>query len=92
MQLENELQHPTMKDKTMAQYLLEIKAKVDSLSAAGSPLDPEGIIHHMLDSLPATYQAFKTTICTNLQLLTLVIYSLCYRVKNSVWLMTLLMS
>ncbi|PKU77871.1 hypothetical protein MA16_Dca005703 [Dendrobium catenatum] len=55
----------------MAQYLLTIKSKVDSLAATGVQIDSEDIIHHTLNVLLASYQAFKTTIRTNLQPLSL---------------------
>ncbi|PKU76601.1 Retrovirus-related Pol polyprotein from transposon TNT 1-94 [Dendrobium catenatum] len=67
IQLKHELHYLNIKDKTMAQYLLEIKTKVDSLAAAGAPIATEEIIHYTLDGLPSTYQSFKTSIRTNLQ-------------------------
>ncbi|KAI0511938.1 hypothetical protein KFK09_012572 [Dendrobium nobile] len=71
IQLKHELHYLTMKDKNMSQYLLDIKSKVDALASAGAPLAVEDIIHYTLDGLPATYQAFKTAIRTNLQPLSL---------------------
>ncbi|KAI0498944.1 hypothetical protein KFK09_019842 [Dendrobium nobile] len=71
IQLKHEFHYLTMKDKTMAQYLLKIKTKVDSLAAAGAPIADEEIIHYTLDGLPSTYQSFKTSIRTNLQPLSL---------------------
>ncbi|KAL0928117.1 hypothetical protein M5K25_002358 [Dendrobium thyrsiflorum] len=71
IQIKNELHYLSMKDKSMTQYLLDIKAKVDSLAAAGAPMDVEDVIHYTLNGLPSTYQAFKTAIRTNLQPLSL---------------------
>ncbi|KAL0928120.1 hypothetical protein M5K25_002361 [Dendrobium thyrsiflorum] len=71
IQIKNELHYLSMKDKSMTQYLLDIKAKVDSLAAAGAPMDVEDVIHYTLNGLPPTYQAFKTAIRTNLQPLSL---------------------
>ncbi|KAI0500239.1 hypothetical protein KFK09_018448 [Dendrobium nobile] len=67
IQLWHELHYLTMKDKTMSQYLLDIKAKVDALAAAGATIPIEEVIHYTLDGLPQTYQAFKTAIRTNRQ-------------------------
>lgn len=41
--------------------------KVGTIIAAGCPLDSKDIILYALDKLPSSYQAFKTTIGTNLQ-------------------------
>ncbi|KAI0524985.1 hypothetical protein KFK09_004375 [Dendrobium nobile] len=71
IQLRNELHHLTMKNQSMSQYLLAIKAIVDSIAATGSPLDPEEVIFYTLNGLPPQYQAFKTSIRTNLQPLSL---------------------
>ncbi|PKU69917.1 Retrovirus-related Pol polyprotein from transposon TNT 1-94 [Dendrobium catenatum] len=69
--LKNELHSLSMKEKTMTQYLLAVKATVDSLAAAGSPVDVEDVIHYTLNGLPNTYQAFKTAIRTNLRSMSL---------------------
>ncbi|PKU73790.1 Retrovirus-related Pol polyprotein from transposon TNT 1-94 [Dendrobium catenatum] len=71
IQLRNELHHLSMKNQTMAQYLLSIKSLVDAIAATGSPLDPEEVIFYTLHGLPSQYQAFKTSIRTNLQPLSL---------------------
>ncbi|PKU75882.1 Retrovirus-related Pol polyprotein from transposon TNT 1-94 [Dendrobium catenatum] len=71
IQLKHEFHYLSMKDKSMTQYLLEVKNKVDSLAAAGAPLAVEDVIHYTLDGLPPAYQAFKTSIRTNLQPLSL---------------------
>ncbi|KAI0515759.1 hypothetical protein KFK09_008426 [Dendrobium nobile] len=71
IQLKNELHNLTKGDQSMSQYLLTVKSKVDAISAAGSNLDPEDVILYTLNGLPATYQAFKTAIRTNLQPITL---------------------
>lgn len=55
-----------MKDKSMMQYLSEIKSKVDAIGFSGSPLPTEDIILYTLNGLPTSYQAFKTAIRTNL--------------------------
>lgn len=56
-----------MKEKSMMQYLFEIKSKCDAIAISGSPLSAEDIILYTLNGLSSTYQAFKTTIRTNLQ-------------------------
>ncbi|KAI0531254.1 hypothetical protein KFK09_000807 [Dendrobium nobile] len=71
IQLKNDLHHLSKGDKTMTNYLLEIKSKVDLIAAAGCQIDPEDVILYTLNGLPATYQAFKTAIRTNLQPLSL---------------------
>ncbi|PKU60707.1 Retrovirus-related Pol polyprotein from transposon TNT 1-94 [Dendrobium catenatum] len=58
-------------DKLMSHYLLEVKAKVDAITAAGSTIDPEDVILYTLNGLPSSYQSFKTAIRTNLQPLNL---------------------
>ncbi|PKU85928.1 Retrovirus-related Pol polyprotein from transposon TNT 1-94 [Dendrobium catenatum] len=67
VQLKNELYHLSKGDQSMTQYLLNIKSKVDAIAAAGISIDPEEIILHTLNGLPAKYQTFKTAIRTNLQ-------------------------
>ncbi|KAI0520293.1 hypothetical protein KFK09_007765 [Dendrobium nobile] len=66
LQLKNELHHVSMKDKTMMQYLSEIKGKVDAIGASGSPLSSDDIIMYTLNGLPSAYQGFKIAIRTNL--------------------------
>ncbi|XP_020691954.1 uncharacterized protein LOC110106395 [Dendrobium catenatum] len=51
----------------MSQYLQEIKTLVDNIAAAGSTVDTEDIILYILNGLPAAYQAFKTSIRTMIQ-------------------------
>lgn len=51
----------------MAQYLSNIKSKVDLIAAAGSPITIEDLIYYILNGLPASYQSFKTAICINLK-------------------------
>ncbi|PKU66893.1 Retrovirus-related Pol polyprotein from transposon TNT 1-94 [Dendrobium catenatum] len=53
-----------MKDLTVNQYLTQVKALVDNISAAGSNVDHEDIILHILNGLPPSYNAFKTAIRT----------------------------
>ncbi|PKU60409.1 Retrovirus-related Pol polyprotein from transposon TNT 1-94 [Dendrobium catenatum] len=47
---------------TMTQYLAEIKNLVDQIVASGSTVDNEDIILYILNGLPSSYQAFKTSI------------------------------
>ncbi|PKU84066.1 Retrovirus-related Pol polyprotein from transposon TNT 1-94 [Dendrobium catenatum] len=65
--LKNKLHFLSMKDKSMTQYLLDVKSKVDALAAAGAPVDVEDVIHYTLNGLPNNYQAFKTAIRTNMR-------------------------
>ncbi|CAB4268994.1 unnamed protein product [Prunus armeniaca] len=46
----------------MLDYLQLIKHTVDSLAAAGDPLDPTDFIAYILNNLPAEYDAFSTSI------------------------------
>ncbi|KAI0494789.1 hypothetical protein KFK09_024932 [Dendrobium nobile] len=55
----------------MTVYLSEIKAIVDQIAAAGSSVDPEDIIHRILNGLPPLYQSFKSSIRTSASPLTL---------------------
>lgn len=55
IQLKNELHHISMANKSMQQYLSEIKLKVDTINAAGCILDPEDITLYTLNGLPAAY-------------------------------------
>ncbi|PKU84173.1 Retrovirus-related Pol polyprotein from transposon TNT 1-94 [Dendrobium catenatum] len=71
IQLKNELHNISLKNSTMIQYLNEVKSIVDKIAAAGSNVDTEDIILYILNGLPATYQAFKTSIRTMLTPLTL---------------------
>ncbi|KAI0493654.1 hypothetical protein KFK09_023775 [Dendrobium nobile] len=77
IQLKNELYRVQMGDLTMMQYLTKIKALVDNIVAAGSHLDSEDIILHILNGLPQSYNPFKTSICTSQLPISLeVLYSL----------------
>lgn len=51
----------------MAQYLSDIKSKVDLIARAGSPIDIEDIIYYTLNGLSSSYQGFKVAIRMNLQ-------------------------
>ncbi|PKU70208.1 Retrovirus-related Pol polyprotein from transposon TNT 1-94 [Dendrobium catenatum] len=53
-----------MKDLTVNQYLAQVKALIDNISAAGSNVGHEDIILHILNGLPPSYNAFKTAIRT----------------------------
>ncbi|KAI0525123.1 hypothetical protein KFK09_004514 [Dendrobium nobile] len=67
IQLKNELHQIQMKDRTMQQYLDQIKTIVDNIDAAGSIIDTEDIILYILNGLPTAYNPFKTAIRTSLQ-------------------------
>ncbi|KAI0519459.1 hypothetical protein KFK09_006907 [Dendrobium nobile] len=67
LQLKNELHQLQLGDKTMFQYLTDIKAKVDTIAAEGSSIDTEDIILYTLNGLQATYQSFKVLIHNQLQ-------------------------
>ncbi|PKU88027.1 Retrovirus-related Pol polyprotein from transposon TNT 1-94 [Dendrobium catenatum] len=71
IQLKNELHHISLKNSTMVQYLNDIKSLVDQIAAAGARVDEEDIILYILNGLPSTYQAFKTSIRTMTQPLNL---------------------
>ncbi|KAI0494554.1 hypothetical protein KFK09_024695 [Dendrobium nobile] len=66
LQRKGELHQLKLGDKTMFQYLTDIKSKIDAIAAVGSFVDPEDIIHYTLNGLPPTYQSFKTSIRTHL--------------------------
>ncbi|PKU65013.1 Retrovirus-related Pol polyprotein from transposon TNT 1-94 [Dendrobium catenatum] len=77
IQLKNELHQIQMKDRTMQQYLAQIKILVDSITASSSTVDTEDIILYILNGLPSTYNAFKTAIRTSLNPISLdTLYSL----------------
>ncbi|KAL0906248.1 hypothetical protein M5K25_024726 [Dendrobium thyrsiflorum] len=66
-----------MRDSTMMQYLAQVKTIVDNIAAAGSQVDVEDIILYILNGLPSSYNAFKTSIRTSLQPISLdTLYSL----------------
>ncbi|KAI0526987.1 hypothetical protein KFK09_002583 [Dendrobium nobile] len=64
MQLKNELHNIAMKNMSMQNYLTEVKKIVDNIASAGSSIDTEDIILHILNGLPPSYQSFKTTVRT----------------------------
>ncbi|XP_020692167.1 uncharacterized protein LOC110106573 [Dendrobium catenatum] len=66
LQLKGELHQLHLGDKTMFQYLSDIKNKVDAIATAGSSIDVEDTIHYTLNGLLATYMSFKTAIRTQL--------------------------
>ncbi|KAI0516629.1 hypothetical protein KFK09_009306 [Dendrobium nobile] len=77
IQLKNELHHIQMKELSMAQYLTQIKALVDNITASGGHIDVEDIILHTLNGLPSIYNPFKSTIRTFQQSISLdTLYSL----------------
>lgn len=51
-------------DSSMQQYLNQVRIKVDALAAAGSKVDVEDIILHVLNGLPSNYDTFATAIRT----------------------------
>ncbi|KAI0514032.1 hypothetical protein KFK09_010065 [Dendrobium nobile] len=55
-----------MKDKSMQQYLANIKLLVDSIASTGSNIDTEDVIIYILNGLPTSYNSFKTAIRTSL--------------------------
>ncbi|PKU86073.1 Retrovirus-related Pol polyprotein from transposon TNT 1-94 [Dendrobium catenatum] len=67
IQLKNELHQIRMADRTMQQYLDQIKKLEDNIAAAGSTVDTEDIILYILNGLPTGYNSFKTTIRASLQ-------------------------
>ncbi|PKU87312.1 Retrovirus-related Pol polyprotein from transposon TNT 1-94 [Dendrobium catenatum] len=67
IQLKNELHQIQMRDRTMRQYLDQVKILVDNIAAAGSTIDTEDIIIYILNGLPAAYNAFTTAIRASLQ-------------------------
>lgn len=67
LQIKNELHSLLMGNRTMMQYLSDIKSKVDLIATSSSPLNNEDIIYCTLNGLPSSYKAFKTSIRTNLQ-------------------------
>ncbi|XP_021819538.1 uncharacterized protein LOC110761381 [Prunus avium] len=62
LQLKARLQNLKKGSLPMLDYLQLIKHTADSLSAAGAPLDPTDFIAHVLNGLPAEYDAFATSI------------------------------
>ncbi|PKU78648.1 Retrovirus-related Pol polyprotein from transposon TNT 1-94 [Dendrobium catenatum] len=65
IQLKNELHHVQMQNLTMQQYLNHVKVIVDNIAAAGSNVDAEDVILHILNGLPAAYNPFKAAIRTS---------------------------
>ncbi|KAI0523113.1 hypothetical protein KFK09_005503 [Dendrobium nobile] len=77
IQLKNELHSIQKKDRTIHQYLDQIKILVDDIAAAGSKLDTEDVIPYILNGLPTEYNPFKTAIRTSLSPISLdTLYSL----------------
>ncbi|XP_020682915.1 uncharacterized protein LOC110099925 [Dendrobium catenatum] len=67
IQLKNELHQIQLQDRTIPQYLDQIKKIVDNITVAGSAVDTEEIVLYILNGLPAVYNPFKTAIRTSLQ-------------------------
>ncbi|PKU85121.1 Retrovirus-related Pol polyprotein from transposon TNT 1-94 [Dendrobium catenatum] len=77
IQLKNELHSIQKKDRTIHQYLDQIKILVDNIAAAGSKVDTEDVILYILNGLPTEYNPFKTAIRTSLNPISLdTLYSL----------------
>lgn len=55
----------------MTQYLSKIKSKCDVIAVFRSTLSLEDIVFYTLNGLPSSYQNFKTSIQTNLNLISL---------------------
>ncbi|KAI0504979.1 hypothetical protein KFK09_015936 [Dendrobium nobile] len=51
IQLKNELYNISLKNSSIVQYLNEVKTLVDNIAAAGSKIDPEEIILHILNGI-----------------------------------------
>ncbi|KAI0510263.1 hypothetical protein KFK09_010864 [Dendrobium nobile] len=62
IQLKNELHNVQMKSQTMLQYLQQIKTIVDNIASVGSVIDQEDFLLYILNGLPPSYNALKTTI------------------------------
>ncbi|KAI0507926.1 hypothetical protein KFK09_014054 [Dendrobium nobile] len=67
IQLKNELHHLSKGEKSITQYLLDLKSKVVAIQAADNTIDHEDVILYTLNRLPSSYQSFKMAIRTNLQ-------------------------
>ncbi|PKU82366.1 Retrovirus-related Pol polyprotein from transposon TNT 1-94 [Dendrobium catenatum] len=77
IQLKNELHNIQKKDRTIHQYLDQIKILVDNIAAAGSKIDAEDVTLYILNGLPTEYNPFKTAIRTSLSPISLdTLYSL----------------
>lgn len=77
IQLKNKLHQVQMKDRSMQQYLTQIKNLVDNIAAAGFKIDTEDVILYTLNGLPTIYNSFKTAIRTSLTPISLdILYSL----------------
>ncbi|KAI0503861.1 hypothetical protein KFK09_014804 [Dendrobium nobile] len=77
IQLKNELHQIQMKERSMQQYLTQIKNLVDNIAVAGSTLGTEDIILYILNGLLSSYNSFKTAIRTLLNPISLdILYSL----------------
>lgn len=61
-----------MKNRSIKEYLSDIKSKCDVISIFEQPHSVKNVIHYTLNGLPPTYHAFKTTIHTNLYHINLV--------------------
>lgn len=55
-----------MQNRTMNEYLTDLKTKVDLIVVVGSPINTDDIIYYTLNDLPTTYQSFTATIRMNL--------------------------
>ncbi|XP_020587711.1 uncharacterized protein LOC110029659 [Phalaenopsis equestris] len=64
IRIKNELHNVSMNMLSISEYLMQIKATVDNISATGSHVDVEDIILYILKVLPTTYCLFTTSIRT----------------------------
>lgn len=58
-----------MGDRSMMQYLFDIKSKCDAINSSGVIINAKDVIPYTLNGLPSSYHAFKMAICINLQLI-----------------------
>lgn len=59
MQLRSDLHNLSLVNKTMTQYLYDIKAKANLIATAGSPIYNGAIIYYTLNELPPLITALK---------------------------------
>ena len=62
--LKNELHNIKKQDKSMQQYLHDVRIKVNALTAAGSSPESNDVILYILNGLPPSYDSFATVIKT----------------------------
>lgn len=67
IQLKNKRHNISMGNKTMTEYLLKIKVKVDLIDAFSSRLTVKRYFFYSLNGLQPSYQVFRIVIQTSLQ-------------------------